>query len=766
VARTRRISTATATAAAIWAASAGLTVTLWPRAVAAQAVPSATAPAAPDRSPVERAAAEIKALAEALESPDPNPRRDEAARRLALRGSAGGNDVLARVIRGNNGKDAKIAALRGIASHPSPPPDLIAPIAALLLDRNNPSVNEAAADALAAYRDDPRALTALADSARDDTQPLLSRTYAIRALSRIPDPRAAVALVGLLGDSRALIRNAAIDALEELTGRHDIGADVASWRRWQQQNANKQVAQWKADILNARAAVQDDLRRRNQELTTELSNRLAQAFNAANPQQKPIVLLDMLKSPVAGVRAIGADLVVKDFARRLVPPTPELRDRLIDAIGDSDRDVRLQAAKTLYDLNEFGAYDALLAQLPSERDENVRVLQLRLLGRLEIDPKNTRIRSVILIRSLLSDSSLLVQKAAADAIQQFGPALVKQDAVLKARQAQDLSQELSKVIARPAREPEAADVRNSSIAALGALKSPIILNLAPQLLKRNESKPTRAAIVHALGELGDPHGGDIIAGWLPQEEDKAVRYEALIALGRTSGLERLDTFLAAMDPRQEPDESVRTCARDVIVSLLPNASEEQLTRVAQAFKDKDREMRVAILIALATRLEQRGEVESLAIQRESIGGDLLELGKPGEAVPFLQKAIDYYEKQNAGGLGMEKLIGRLTTALLQSKQFPQAADFASRTLKRDPSQMQAFGRMLKDDADRLKEAGKPDDAIALIDAVMKMNPPLDNRYLSQLREIRAQAEQRRPKSPASLPASQAQSQPAVPAPPQ
>ena len=55
----------------------------------------------------------------------------------------------------------------------------------------------------------------------------------------------------------------------------------------------------------------------------------------------------------------------------------------------------------------------------------------------------------------------------------------------------------------------------------------------------------------------------------------------------------------------------------------------------------------------------------------------MELGKPAEAVPYLQKSIDYYEKQNAQGFAIEDLIGQLLGALLKTKQYPQAAEFGA-----------------------------------------------------------------------------------------
>jgi tetratricopeptide (TPR) repeat protein len=193
----------------------------------------------------------------------------------------------------------------------------------------------------------------------------------------------------------------------------------------------------------------------------------------------------------------------------------------------------------------------------------------------------------------------------------------------------------------------------------------------------------------------------------------------------------------------------------VFLSLLPSASEQQLARLARGFKtDRDREMRVAILQALAARLEERGDVENLALQRQTIGDDLLKLGKAADAVPYLQKAMEYFEKQGAGGVVTETLIGQLLDAHLMAKQYAEAAAFGAHTLSRDPSQQGTVGPKLKQEADRLQAAGRSDDAIALIDAALAMNPPLVPRYTAQLREIREQAARQKANGAAAAPQQQ------------
>ncbi len=56
----------------------------------------------------------------------------------------------------------------------------------------------------------------------------------------------------------------------------------------------------------------------------------------------------------------------------------------------------------------------------------------------------------------------------------------------------------------------------------------------------------------------------------------------------------------------------------------------------------------------------------------------------------------------------------------------------------DPQQQGTVGPKIKNEADRLQRGGNAQDALPLIDAAMRMDPPLDRRDPAQLREIREQ----------------------------
>ncbi len=127
-----------------------------------------------------------------------------------------------------------------------------------------------------------------------------------------------------------------------------------------------------------------------------------------------------------------------------------------------------------------------------------------------------------------------------------------------------------------------------------------------------------------------------------------------------------------MDPRQEPEASVREGTRQVFRSLLP-AARERSSCVAQRFRNEP-EIHVEILLA-AARLADRDDPESrenIALQRQNIGVDYLKLKRPADAVPYLQ-SLDYFVMKNAPGQVLESLILQLMDALLQSKQYDQAA---------------------------------------------------------------------------------------------
>jgi tetratricopeptide (TPR) repeat protein len=304
--------------------------------------------------------------------------------------------------------------------------------------------------------------------------------------------------------------------------------------------------------------------------------------------------------------------------------------------------------------------------------------------------------------------------------------------------------ELVSLIENTSGDADAADLRDAAIQALAPLRFPGMLRLADRLLNARESARARIAALRGLGELGDPNAADLVVDRLGQEREPSVRLEGLTALSKVGGLEYAQVFLRYMDNR-EPDQSVREWARQLFRTLLAGANERQLRDLPGIFRN-DLDMRIAVLQALTARLEQRGNLEDLALQRQNIGVDYLKLGKPAEAVPYLQKAIEYHEKQNAQGPALESLIGQMMDALLQSRQYAQAAAFGARTLGRDPSQQGTIGPKIKNEADRLQGAGRPDDALALIGEALRMNPSLADRYVAQLREIREQAQQQQKSS--------------------
>ena len=103
--------------------------------------------------------------------------------------------------------------------------------------------DEAGAQALAAFKASDRARERLTQFAFNLSMQLPPRVAVIRAMGRLVDKRAAASLIDLLNnDDNATVRDAAADALAEMTGYSRFGHDVQRWNQWWNQNAARSDA--------------------------------------------------------------------------------------------------------------------------------------------------------------------------------------------------------------------------------------------------------------------------------------------------------------------------------------------------------------------------------------------------------------------------------------------------------------------------------------------------------------------------------------------
>lgn len=113
-----------------------------------------------------------------------------------------------------------------------------------------------------------------------------------------------------------------------------------------------------------------------------------------------------------------------------------------------------------------------------------------------------------------------------------------------------------------------------------------------------------------------------------------------------------------------------------------------------------------------------------------------------EAISQLQQAIDYWSGPAKGVQGSSDhlvgLIGEMLDDELEGGRYADATGFAEKELPLDPSYQRIVGPKIRDKIDMLIKDNKAADAQTLIDAALKMQPALDDRYIQQIKTIQAE----------------------------
>lgn len=659
----------------------------------------------------------------------PQSQRDEAALRLISRHDPQSPQILLDVLKFDD-RGGQLAVARAAADHPVPDPDFINALFALFgADR---SLNEAAAQALAALRDDPEVINRLAATALSAQQREGVRLASIRAIGSVAEKQTAWILVeNLLGNQQEsdVIRRAAADAMARMAGLPTYERDFQQWQAWWEINNRKSDADFKADLLPATSARLDQLQRRHGQLIDELGMLLVEQYQAAPDVRKAEILGRYLSSAQPQVKTVGARIIYQN-ATDAKPLAPEVKEQLRTLIGDSSGDVRLAVAEALQAINDPGAVEALVAQLSQEPIPQIRAALARALVPVR------DIRAIPEFLKLLSDSSIEVAEAAADGLKQLGPVLRDKDP----RLAGQVGRELLNMLEQRTGDPQTADLRVAAIDAMAALRQESLLGTFSRLLNLREPMLVRRAALRALGELRDNRAADPIARWLDEEPEAGVREAAVIALGDTATFGFAEVLYRRMEPRVESEPSVRNRAWLIFQSLLPTATPEQLADWAHRFR-ADPEKQLQIYLELVNQLVKIKQEQELALTRENIGAIYMQLGRPAEAATYFGSALDYWKGQKKEGIITVRLIESLMESRLKARQYSEAREFAEQTVREDPSHQQTMGTKIRAEAETLKNAGELDNALLLIEEAKKMDPPLPDLYREQLQKIEKEIRQ-------------------------
>lgn len=666
--------------------------------------------------------------------------RDEAARRLLSRGSTPAIDILLQALK-ERGHDPALAVARALADDPRPDPRFIEPLESVL--GTEPNLHEAAARALAQLSSNDSVRARLISFARDTHQPAATRLAVIHALGSVVDRDVAQTLLDLLTDETLggpPIQNAAADALGEMTGLTENARNSQRWHDWFASIAAKKDSDWKAAVYPGRAARLESAEQKYNHLANELDSILTEQYQSApTAKEKNAAVMRYLNSPEADVRLIGTRIVRDGFLNTGSVPQ-QAPDRLKELVGDSDRRVRLEVARTLKTINYQGAQDAMLTQLSQEQDPDVKTALIGAVAQIG------GIKSVPLLRRLLHDPSLRVAAAAADSIRSLGPAIFKGDP----KRATEIAQELWALYQQHSQEPGAVDFSVTALQAIGPLRDTSLVIPLTKLLDNAQPERIRGAALRAIGDIGDPHAFDPVNLWLGQEPSPNVRIDAIDALGKTGSFsDDAITLYGFFGPRsQEPSSEVRQRAWLVFQNLLPTASKESLATWAQRLNGDPARL-IDLQQALNSKLQKDGDLEQLAYSQQSTGETLLRLNRPQDAVTNFQAALDYWEGNKNDPSVTDRLVGQLMDALLQSRQYQQAAVFAGKEIAANRAQQETMGSKIENEADRLlgdadkkNDTAELKDALNLISEAMKIKPALDQRYQLHLTATQKQAQER------------------------
>jgi tetratricopeptide (TPR) repeat protein len=249
------------------------------------------------------------------------------------------------------------------------------------------------------------------------------------------------------------------------------------------------------------------------------------------------------------------------------------------------------------------------------------------------------------------------------------------------------------------------------------------------------------AALGGFGALADRHADGLVDQAL-DDADPLVRLaaaQAMLTVGQPQEANHLATFL---DPKVENDPTIRDAAWAALAKLLETGNLNFVRQwVGQFGEDKDKrdehnaERRLAVELDYARVLAAAGQDDEAAANNQAIGSTYMKLNRPADAVAPLLAALDYNQRTQGPQARLTDLIAQVLDARLSAKQYPAAIEFAAQQLKADNGNQPVVGKHIEDAADALK-ASDPEDAGTLIEAALAMQPPLEDRFVRYLKEIR------------------------------
>jgi len=580
----------------------------------------APGPAEPPLDPAQKR--ELETLRQQLLEPGRLAKtRQESARLLLSRNLPQADRILIQALHDSSTPAAQIAVAQAITHDLPQRPVFIEPLQSLLGADDEP-VRSAAGMALASYQD-PEASRILQGMARDRSAPTPVRISAINALGRVLSRSSVDTLLDCLADPAPAVRRQAGKTLEQLTGQTDLGTDPSAWRAWWQANRNKPRAAWLEEMVLHLTRTRQQIELQNDVLRQRLGRAMEELYNASAATQKPVILLTMMKDPVADIRLRGVSLAEQLLAAEGTLPESLLQHvRLL--LDDRDPRIRRASIGLLTAAGAEGIERLILHRLRDEIEPQVRAGLLAALG------QQGDAASLDRICQALASSADVEAIAAARSLGKIASEHPLDQATRQ--------RAINALLAKYQQSAEAADsLVEALLTAMAAVGDGQELAALFTEALGDDSGLIRLAAVNGLPRLKAESAGDALAGLL-DDPDRGVRQATIDALVELGQVQFLPAILERTAPQAEPDPAVQKAATQACIRLAGQASPRLLTETLVVLEEPRTELRRQVEIALLQQLIQQSDPEDLALRvalNRRLSSRLIEADREDEAVIVL-----------------------------------------------------------------------------------------------------------------------------------
>ena len=546
----------------------------------------------------------------------------EAAQELLSWSHSKATEALRGFLEADNNRPAQIAVAEAIAQGDSQEKTFIKPLMAMLTG-SEASVRAPAARALGTYKN---------GGVRDELMKLVrdpKRERAIRleivtilqGQGRL-DKKAVDALIMLLADEDAAIRDAVVEALTSLTNIRTFGNDLAQWKKWWRENKDKDQTKWLADLAESLGRTNRTLEAENALIRRRLVQAYQDIYTATTSARRDAVLLAYLKDPLPDIKLLGLELSNRRIrVGEKIPEELALQVRAL--LTDKDSNVRRAAALPVAKLGGDKAAGLLLARLEAEPSQVVREGLLIALGQLG---------DASAIPAVLKEIDSKYERVAAAAAQALGRIVLKHP--LDEKQRDPVAKTLVRRYRQNGHTADGSDLREALLATMGIIPSKDGTALLVESLG-DKAATVRQAAVNAIAELGQaPLAKSLVP--LARDSDRGVRQAVIAALGKLDAPAHLPTFLERTRPSVEADAAVRKQAWDVIHQYeKPDVLTTVWKDLAKRKSVLEHQIRVGQKIEAAMRA---GKDPTLASFQRELASVLMAASQPAEAAARLGEA--------------------------------------------------------------------------------------------------------------------------------